>query len=115
MKTDIKVQKRKRLQKRIRTKVSGTTERPRLAVFRSNKFIYTQLIDDTTGKTIAQASDVKIKKGAKAVRAAEVGKIIATVAKEKGIKKATFDRGGFKYAGRVKIVADEARKNGLEF
>ena len=97
--------------------------RPRLSVFRSNKFIYAQIIDDTKGKTLAQANDlsrgvkagVKIAKDTKSARAKEVGRMIATVAKEKNISKVVFDRNGFKYTGRIKLVADEARAGGLQF
>lgn len=107
--------KRIRLKKKIRTKIRGTDVRPRLTVFRSNKFIYAQVINDITGKTLAQANDVKIKKGTKTERAKEVGKMIANVALKDKIKKVVFDRNGFKYTGRIKLVADEARASGLEF
>lgn len=110
-----KTDKRIRLKKKIRTKIQGTSKCPRLSVFRSNKFIYAQLIDDAMGKTLAQASDVKIKKGTKIERAKEVGKLIAEVALSKKISKVVFDRNGFKYTGRVKLVADEARAGGLKF
>ncbi len=103
------------MKKKIRTKIHGTEARPRLTVFRSNKFIYAQLINDATGKTIAQASDVKTTKGTKTERAKEVGKMIADVATKAKIKKVVFDRNGFKYTGRIKLVADEARAAGLEF
>jgi len=115
MKTNIKTEKRKRLQKKIRSRIFGTANKPRLVVFRSNKFIYAQLIDDVNRITVASASDIKIKKGTKAVRAGEIGKMIAEVGKIKGIEKVVFDRGGFKYAGRIKILADTARKAGLKF
>lgn len=107
--------KRIRLKKKIRVKIRGTEARPRLTVFRSNKFIYAQVINDVTGKTLAQASDVKITKGTKTERAKEVGKMIADVALKVKIKKVVFDRNGFKYTGRIKLVADEARASGLEF
>ncbi len=107
--------KRIRLKAKIRTKIAGTSERPRLSVFRSNKFIYAQLIDDTTGKTLAQASDVKVTKGTKSERAKVVGKMIAEAALGKKIDKVVFDRNGFKYTGRIKLVADEARVGGLKF
>jgi len=110
-----KTDKRIRLKKKIRTKIKGTEARPRLTVFRSNKFIYAQIINDLSGKTIAQASDVKISKGTKTERAKEVGKMIAEVALKGKIKKVVFDRNGFKYTGRIKLVADEARASGLEF
>lgn len=107
--------KRIRLKKRIRVKMHGTMDRPRLTVFRSNKFIYAQVIDDTTGKTLAQASDVKIAKGTKTARAQEVGKLIGAACKNAKIEKVVFDRNGFKYTGRIKLVADEARAAGLKF
>ena len=110
-----KTDKRIRLKKKIRVKIKGTSERPRLTVFRSNKFIYAQVINDITGKTLAQASDVKITKGTKTERAKEVGKMIAEVAIKSKIKKVVFDRNGFKYTGRIKLIADEARASGLEF
>jgi large subunit ribosomal protein L18 len=110
-----KQDKRIRLKKKIRTKIRGTSERPRLSVFRSNKFIYAQVIDDTLGKTIASASDVKVAKGTKIERAKEVGKAIADACDKAKIKKVVFDRNGFKYTGRIKLVADEARGAGLEF
>lgn len=110
-----KTDKRIRLKKKIRTKIVGTAERPRLTVFRSNKFIYAQVINDTTGKTLAQASDVKITKGTKTERAKEVGKMIAENSLKAKIKKVVFDRNGFKYTGRIKLVADAARGAGLEF
>jgi len=110
-----KNEKRIRLKSKIRSKMKGTLERPRLSVFRSNKFIYAQLIDDMAGKTLAQASDVKMKKGTKIERAKEVGKMIAQVALANKFSKVVFDRNGFKYTGRVKLVADEARAGGLKF
>lgn len=110
-----KTDKRIRLKRKIRAKIKGTAERPRLTVFRSNKFIYAQVIDDTTGKTLAQASDVKITKGKKTERAKEVGKMIGDVCKGAKISKVVFDRNGFKYTGRIKLVADEARAAGLQF
>jgi large subunit ribosomal protein L18 len=110
-----KAAKRNRLHKRIRTKISGTAKRPRLSVFRSNKFVYAQVIDDTAHKTIAAASDVKIEKGTKSERAKEVGKMVAAACAKAGIKEVVFDRGGFKYTGRLKLVADTARENGLKF
>jgi large subunit ribosomal protein L18 len=107
--------KRIRLKKKIRVKISGTEARPRLTVFRSNKFIYAQIINDVTGKTVAQASDVKMSKGTKTEHAKQVGKMIADNAVKAGVKKVVFDRNGFKYTGRIKLVADEARTSGLEF
>ena len=110
-----KLEKRIRLKAKIRASISGTKERPRLSVFRSNKFIYAQVIDDNAGKTIAQASDLKLKKGTKTERAKEVGKTIAEVCKTAKIDKVVFDRNGFKYTGRIKLVADAARAGGLKF
>lgn len=99
---------------KIRHKISGTAERPRLAVFRSNRFISAQLIDDVAGKTILSSSD-KGMKAAKVARAEAVGKAIAEAAKAKKITKVVFDRAGFLYAGRVRAFADAARAGGLEF
>lgn len=113
-----KTNKRIRLKKRIRVRVSGTATRPRLSVFRSNKFIYAQIINDLTGKTLTQASDLSMKEGAKSTkteRAKLVGRTIAELALKEKIKKVVFDRNGFKYTGRIKLVADEARAGGLEF
>ncbi len=110
-----KTDKRIRLKKKIRSRIGGTDTRPRLSVFRSNKFIYAQVIDDTKGRTIAQASDVKVTKGTKSERAKEVGKNIAEICLKNKIEQVVFDRNGFKYTGRIKIVADEARAGGLKF
>jgi len=110
-----KNEKRIRLKAKIKAKIQGTAERPRLSVFRSNKFIYAQVIDDRQGKTLAEASDVKIKKGTKVERAKEVGKLIAETCKTKKITQVVFDRNGFKYTGRVKLVAETARAGGLKF
>ena len=116
MKTNknIKVEKRKRLKRKIRMRLSGTTERPRLAVFRSNKFIYAQAIDDTKAVTIVSASDA-LAKGTKMQGAEAVGKEIAKALIDKGITSVVFDRGGFRYAGRIKVLADAARATGLTF
>lgn len=115
MSTQKKETKRLRLKKKIRVKVAGTADRPRLSVYRSNKFIYAQVIDDTVGKTVANGSDVTLKKGTKTERAAEVGTLVAKAATGKGISQVVFDRNGFKYTGRIKILADAARKAGLKF
>lgn len=104
-----------RIKKRIRSQVKGTVERPRLTVFRSNKAIYAQVIDDTTQKTLASASDIKIEKGSNLERAMEVGKMVAKQAISKGITTVVFDRNGYKYVGRVKTLADSAREEGLIF
>ena len=110
-----KTEKRIRLKKKIRTKVKGTEARPRLSIFRSNKFVYAQVINDTTGKTLAQTSDLKITKGTKTDRAKEVGRVIGQICLKAKISKVVFDRNGFKYTGRIKLVADEARLVGLKF
>lgn len=113
--------KRDRRHKRIRSKIRGTGKIPRLCVFRSNKHIYGQLIDDEKNKTLIVASDLEIKKkpNKKSEIAAEVGKLIAEKAKNlpagKQIEKVAFDRGGYKYHGRVKSLAEGARKGGLKF
>jgi large subunit ribosomal protein L18 len=114
MKTNIKTIQRNRRQKRIRSKVSGTTEIPRLSVFKSNKYISAQLIDDETGKTVAALSSQTMK-GNKTSQAKEVGVQIAKAAKEKGVEKVVFDRGGYIYTGRVQALAEGAREGGLKF
>jgi large subunit ribosomal protein L18 len=108
---------RQRIHFRIREKLSGTAERPRLNVYRSLDHIYAQMIDDQAGVTIVSASTVaaKIKNGGNVAAAKEVGKLVAERAIEKGIKKVVFDRGGYLYHGRVKALADAAREAGLEF
>ena len=108
---------RKRRHARVRSKLSGTAERPRLVVFRSNRGIEAQLVDDLEGKTIAAASWLQLKsfKGSKSDQAAEVGKLLAQRAKDAGVETAVFDRGGYLYHGRVKALADAAREGGLEF
>ena len=110
-----KQEKLHRRHRRIRAKVIGTKERPRLSVFRSNQHIYVQLIDDSKGQTLASFDDRKIKKGKKVEKAKEIGLAIAKKALEKKIKKAVFDRGGYKYHGQVKAVAEGAREGGLVF
>ena len=100
---------------RVRNKVTGTSERPRLVVFRSLKHIYAQLVDDAARRTLATVSDLGIEQGKKGERAAEVGKLIAERAKAAGISRVVFDRAGYRYHGRIKAVADGARKGGLEF
>jgi len=109
-------QKRDIRHKRVRAKIKGTAERPRLCVFRTPKHIYAQLIDDEKGKTILSISDAKTaKKETKVSSANEVGKLIAKKAVEKKITQVVFDRGGYKYHGRIKALADGARKGGLKF
>ncbi len=104
---------------RVRKKVAGTAERPRLVVFRSSKHIYAQLVDDQRNITLAGAADtsegVQVEGKGKVARSFALGRLIAAKAKEKGIAKVVFDRGGYQYHGRVKAVADGARKGGLEF
>lgn len=117
----IKREKRKRRHKRIRAKVSGTSEVPRLYIFKSAKHIYCQLINDEKGQTILNASDLEIKKAKKSKAdkktaiAKEVGKLIAEKALKQKIGKIVFDRGGFIYHGRVKALAEGAREGGLKF
>ena len=111
-------QARERRHRRIRGKVAGTAERPRLAVFRSNKGIFAQLIDDESGKTLAGASWIGLAKSFKGNRieqAGEVGKALAAAAKKAGIESVVFDRGGYLYHGRVKALAEGAREGGLKF
>ncbi|GGH15103.1 50S ribosomal protein L18 [Silvibacterium dinghuense] len=108
---------RKRVHTRIRRKIEGTAERPRLNVYRSLNHIYVQVIDDLAGATLVSASTVadKVKTGGNVAAAKEVGKLVAERAQEKGIKKVVFDRGGYLYHGRIKALADAAREAGLEF
>jgi large subunit ribosomal protein L18 len=106
---------RQRIHARIRAKLSGTGERPRLNVYRSLNHIYAQVIDDQKGETLVSASSVKLKTGGNVAAAKEIGKAIAEKAVEKGIKKVVFDRGGYLYHGRIKALADAAREAGLEF
>jgi len=121
----IKREDRKQLRlvrhRRIRKRISGTPERPRLSVYRSEKHIYAQIIDDVAGRTIVAASTVekelreKLQKTWNVAAAKEVGKLIAERAIAKGVKEVVFDRGGFKYHGRIKALADAAREAGLKF
>src|SRR4051812_46292294 len=119
MAQDQKVIRRQKLRWRIRTKVQGTAQKPRLSVFRSNRDIYVQLINDDNGSTIASASsrdkDMAGIGGNKVAQSANVGKAIAQKAKALGIDTCVFDRGGYLYHGRVKSVADGAREGGLKF
>jgi len=107
-------EKRYRRHLRVRKKVTGTTERPRLVIFRSLKHIYAQLVDDTTSRTLMTVSSHDIE-GKKTEKSTEVGKRIAARAKEAGISRVVFDRAGYRYHGRVKALADGAREGGLEF
>ena len=118
MKIKTKDDRRVRIQLRQRKRISGSTERPRLSVFRSVTHIYAQVIDDLTGQTLVSASSVEpaVKGGFGNLKGAEaVGKVIAERSIEKGIKRVVFDRSGFLYHGRIRAVADAARKAGLEF
>ena len=114
-----KSDRRTRIKRRIRKVVTGTAERPRMTVFRSNKEIYVQLVDDVEGNTMVSASsmdkDLASKKGTKVEIASLVGKAVASKAKEKGIDSVSFDRNGYLYHGRVKSLADGAREGGLNF
>ncbi|HYC60080.1 MAG TPA: 50S ribosomal protein L18 [Thermoanaerobaculia bacterium] len=113
-----RVEARGRIRDRIRRKVTGTSERPRLAVYRSLKSIYAQVIDDASGRTIVSASSLEKEAGAKGSNAAAakaVGALIAKKAKNSGITRVVFDRGGYLYHGNIKALADAARENGLEF
>ncbi|MBO7418444.1 MAG: 50S ribosomal protein L18 [Bacteroidaceae bacterium] len=111
-----KIERRIKIKYRVRNKVSGTAERPRMSVFRSNKQIYVQLIDDLTGNTLAAASSLGMtEKMPKKEQAAKVGDLIAKKAQEAGITTVVFDRNGYLYHGRVKEVADAARNGGLKF
>jgi large subunit ribosomal protein L18 len=108
---------RQRVHSRIRRKMQGTAERPRLNVYRSLNHIYAQVIDDASGVTLVSASTkaANLKTGGNVAAAKEVGKLVAERAKEKGVKKVVFDRGGYLYHGRIKALADAAREAGLEF
>jgi large subunit ribosomal protein L18 len=109
---------RERRHRRVRAKVRGTAERPRLVVFRSNRGIEAQLVDDDAGKTLASASHLALAKsfkGDKTAQAETVGKALAAAAKKAGVDRCVFDRGGYLYHGRVKALADGAREGGLEF
>jgi large subunit ribosomal protein L18 len=115
-----KLEKRTRIRKRIRKKISGTPETPRIAVFRSNKQIYAQVVDDLNRTTLLSASskekEIASAKGIKKTEQAKlVGKLLALKCKEKGIENVVFDRSGYKYHGRVKSLADAAREGGLKF
>ena len=115
MKTTLsKAQSRAKRHNRLRHKITGTADRPRLAIFRSNKFVYAQLIDDVTGTTIA-AADSRNEKGTRLEGAQAIGAAIAKKAADKKITEVVFDRGGFQYMGIVAAVADAARAEGLKF
>jgi large subunit ribosomal protein L18 len=111
-------QARERRHRRVRGKIRGTAERPRLAVFRSNRGIFAQLVDDDSGKTVGGASWLTLPKsfkGDKTEQAREVGKAVAAAARNAGVETVVFDRGGYLYHGRVKALADGAREGGLQF
>lgn len=110
-----KQERRNKIKARIRGKISGTAERPRMSVFRSNKQIYVQLVDDMTAKTLAAASSKGIEEGTKSEIAAKVGKAIAEKALAAGVAQVVFDRNGYLFHGRVKSLADAAREGGLKF
>ncbi len=110
-----KIARRNKIKTRIRGKISGTAERPRMSVFRSNKGIYVQLIDDLAGKTLVAASSKGLEGGTKIEVAARVGSDIAKKALENGISTVVFDRNGYLFHGRVKSLADAAREGGLKF
>jgi len=114
-KTSPKVIKRQVRKNRIRSKVSGTAEKPRLSVFKSNKYIYAELINDDLGVTLVEASSLKLDSKGKSNHASAVGTELAKKALEKKISKVVFDRGGYIYTGRVKALAEGARSGGLEF
>ena len=113
--TTKKVERRIKIKYRIRKRVNGTTERPRMSVFRSNKQIYVQIINDLTGCTLASASSLGLEAMPKKEQAAKVGELVAKKAIEAGISKVVFERNGYLYHGRVKELADAARKGGLIF
>ncbi len=119
MPTSKKVLRRARIRRRLRQKIAGTADVPRLAVYRSNKEIYAQIINDDEGHTLVSCSsqhkDLNLQSLSKTDASREVGKKIAEIAKEKGVEKVVFDRGGYKYHGRVKALAEGAREGGLKF
>ena len=119
MNSKAKTERRQRIRYIIRTRITGTAQRPRLSVFRSNNEIYVQLIDDSNGLTIAAASsadkDIKAQKGNKSEKSKLVGQAIARKAGDLGLNEIVFDRGGYLFHGRVKAVADGAREGGLKF
>ncbi len=113
--TSEKTTKRLKRHGKIRAKLSGTSKRPRLIVFRSLNANYVQLIDDSKGVTLCAASDLKIKEGTKIEKAKQIGLEIGKLAVDQGIKECVFDRNGYKYHGRVKAIAEGARESGLKF
>ena len=119
MRPELRRQKRLRIKKGIRKRIFGTTERPRLTVFRSNADIYAQIINDVDGRTLASCSsklkDIKEQKATKTDKSRLVGKLLAQRAQQAGVEKVVFDRNGFRYHGRIKALADGAREGGLNF
>ena len=113
--TTKKVERRIKIKYRIRKRVNGTAERPRMSVFRSNKQIYVQIVNDLTGTTLASASSLGLETMPKKEPAAKVGELLAKKAQEVGVEKIVFDRNGYLYHGRVKALADAAREGGLKF
>lgn len=111
----VKLAKRSARHRRIRARVSGTAETPRLIVFRSLRYTYAQMVDDETGKILVAAHDMKVKSGTKVERAKNLGKELAEKATKAGLKTCIFDRNGYKYHGRIQAVADGAREGGLQF
>ncbi|MDP3989068.1 MAG: 50S ribosomal protein L18 [bacterium] len=111
----IKLSPEARRARRVRAKISGTSERPRLSVFRSNRYIYAQLIDDINGVTLASATDAKVRGDKKVARAKNVGALLAEAGKKVGVEVVVFDRASYRYAGRVAALADGAREGGLKF
>jgi len=114
-KLNVKADSRQRRHARIRARISGTTEMPRLSIFKSNRHLYAQLIDDTTGKTIIGISSEKAEGKTMTEKSKALGVMIAKEALSKKISKIAFDRGGFKYTGKIKLFADSAREGGLKF
>jgi large subunit ribosomal protein L18 len=110
-----KIERRLRIKRSVRSKISGTTATPRMSVYRSNNQIYVQIIDDSQGKTLASASSIGLEKVAKREQAAQVGVLIGKKAVEAGISVVVFDRNGYLYHGRIKELADAARNAGLKF
>lgn len=114
MNSKFKQQHRMRRHKRVRAKIFGTVEKPRIAVFKSNQYIYAQVVDDESGKTLLSVSDMEVKTGKKSDKALKIGQALAAQMKEKGLLEAVFDRGGFKFHGRVKSIADGLRSGGIK-
>lgn len=115
MKTLTASEKRERRHNRVRAKVSGTAERPRLSIYKSNTRVIAQIVDDERGATLAAVTSNEIKTGTPREKAEKAAEMLAKKAGEKGVKKVVFDRGGFQYQGTIKAFADAARKAGLEF